>query len=340
MTALLVFIAVTLIWPAFYNATSSPEFPDVRWGLPYEERAPLLEFLVQWWPIIALWVCGCLCVRTLPFSIRWLLIVAPLMLLGIEQVDIESRYNMIEKMWGYTWGAALVGLFPIVAIRVRPYFVAAIAAARIPRPDESNSESLQVVFEWFGLLFRFFRPLVFLAVVSAVLFSASVSLAGYVWDLHGGNWDGSAFQLEGNQYLRIDDQKRHILQVMSQVRHATFLSGKTAWCYNEAPSLAVFTGNKSYIAWTTFESLTNYKGEVAYRDKLDNDFYSGAMTDRLHFLQANNIAGVLVWPADAIADDALASLRKDLEPAYEYIDCKGSGDKNAGIFLQRPLPRN
>jgi hypothetical protein len=64
------------------------------------------------------------------------------------------------------------------------------------------------------------------------------------------------------------------------------------------------------------------------------------MTDRLHFLEANRITGVLIWPDDNLSDDYLAGLRKELEPAYDYIDCKGDGANNAGVFLLRPLPRN
>jgi hypothetical protein len=128
--------------------------------------------------------------------------------------------------------------------------------------------------------------------------------------------------------------------VVGQTKHLTYLSGKCIWCYNEAPTLAVFTGNKSYIAWSWFETLTNRINEPDYREKLDNDFYSGAMTNRLQFLHDNQIAGVLVWPDDEISDDLLAGLRKELEPAYEYIDCKGEGAQNAGVFLLRPLPQN
>ena len=294
------FIAVTLLWPAFYNATSSPQFPVIKWIDPHD-RAPLLEFLVQWWPILLLWICGCVCFRKLSFGLRWVLIVVPIMLIGIELVTIDSRYNMIEKMWGYTWGTALIALFPVVASRA-------------------------------GVAFRL--------VTILLLFSALVSLSTFVKDVCGGTWDNAAFHLEGTQYITADDQKKRMLQVVGQTKHATYLSGKCAFCYNEAPALAVFTNNKSYIAWSWFESLTNYINEADYRSKLDNDFYSGAMTDRLHFLQANKIAGVLIWPDDNLSDDFLAKLRKELEPTYDYIDCKGSGDKNAGVFLLQPLPQN
>ncbi len=296
----ILFVSVTLLWPAFYAATSSPQFPKIMWTNP-QDRVPLLEFLVQWWPIILLWICGCVCFRSLSFSLRWVLLVVPIMLIGVELVTIDTRYNMVEKMWGYTWGAALIALFPIVASRDR-------------------------------VAFRLITVL--------LLFSALVSLSFFVRDLCGGTWDGAAFHLEGTQYIAADEQKKRMLQVVGQTKHATYLSGKCAFCYNEAPALAVFTGNKSYIAWSWFESLTNYINEAEYREKLDNDFYSGAMTDRLRFLQANKISGVLIWPEDDLSDDFLANLRKELEPTYDYIDCKGTGEKNAGVFLIRPLPEN
>jgi hypothetical protein len=294
------FIALTLFWPAFYNVTSSPQIPAIQWIDP-QDRVPPLEFLIQWWPILILWLCGCICFRSLSFGLRLVLIVVPLMLIGIELVTIDTRYNTIEKMWGYTWAVGLIALFPVIAARA-------------------------------GVAFRF--------VTILLLFSALVSLSCYVWDLRTGNWDGSAFHLDGSQYVRIDDQKKRMLQVVGQTKHVIYLSGKCVFCYNEAPTLAVFTGNKSYIAWSWFESLTNYLSEADYREKLDNDFYSGAMTGRLQFLHDNQIAGVLIWPDDDLSDDFLANLRKELEPAYEYIDCKGSGDKNAGVFLLRPLPQN
>jgi hypothetical protein len=129
-----------------------------------------------------------------------------------------------------------------------------------------------------------------------------------------------------------------MLQILTQVKHATFLSGEAAWCYNESPALAVFTENRSYSAWYYFESVADYPDEALYRSKLNNDFYSGVMTNRLKFLRANNITGVLIWPDDKIPDDYLATLTAELDPDYDYIDCRGSGANNAGVFLKRPLP--
>jgi hypothetical protein len=202
-------------------------------------------------------------------------------------------------MWVYTWAVGLVGLFPFVASRS-------------------------------GIGFWFVKIL--------LLASAFVSLSYFLRDLSGGTWDSSAFHLEGNQYLQIDDQKKRLLQALTQTKHAVYLSGKTAFCYNEAPTLAVFTGNKSYIAWYWFESLTNYIDQAETRQKQNDDFYADAMTDRLHFLQSNNIVGVIIWPDDNLSDEFLDKLRKELAPTYDYIDCKGTGEKNAGVFLIQPLP--
>ena len=290
-----IFIAIALLWPAIYNTTSSPAVPSIQLINP-AERTPLMEFLVQWWPILLLWICGCASFRSLPFGLRWILVAVPVMLFGIEMITIESRYNTIEKMWGYTWGAALVGLFPFVASRS-------------------------------GLVYKL--------VTVVLLFSALASLSVYLRDLAGGTWDGEAFHLEGDRYIVSNDQKNRMLQVVSQTKNTTYLSGKCVYCYNESPALAVFTNNRSYIAWAWFESLTDFQKEADYREKQNNDFYSGAMTERLRFLHDNQIDGVLIWPDDTIPDDALAKLRGELEPTYEYIDCKGSGDQNAGVFLRR-----
>ena len=287
------FASVTLLWPAFYNVTSNPEVPEIKW-INSLDHVPLDEFLVQWWPIIALWIAALCCLRQLTFGVRWFVVVVPLMLIGIETITIESRYNTIEKMWGYTWAVGLVGLFPVIASRV-------------------------------GIAFRM--------VTIVVLACALVSLGSFLHSVCGGSWDGATFHLEGDRYLTIDEQKKRILEIVQPFKHATFLTGKCAFCYNEAPAITVFTGNRSYSAWEWFEERANYADESRVREKLDNDFYSGAMIDRLAFLRSKQITGVIIWPADEISDDALTALRQELAPDYEYVDGKGDGEHNAGVFL-------
>ena len=298
MMIMMVFVGMTLLWPAFYNVTSSPVLQEIK-AIDPHVRVPILEFLFQWWPILGLWICGWICWRDLSFGLRWIMFVVPIMLIGIEYVTIESRYNTIEKMWGYTWGAALMGLFPVVATR---------------------------------------KPVFFRMLTGILLLSATISLFFYLKDiaLRTYSWPSSVMHLTGDNYLTVDDQKKNLLSVLAPYKRATFLSGKSDWCYNESPTVAVFTGNRSYIAWSWFESLTNYQREAEHRQQLNNDFYAGAMTNRLRFLQDNKITGVVIWPGDNISSDALDAIRKDLDPTYVYVDCKGTGGSNAGVFLLRP----
>jgi hypothetical protein len=370
-SALILLGALILLWPSLYDVTSSPEVPDIM-RTKTEWLVSWREFLVQWWPIILLWICGCCLFRQLSFGARWTLVVIPLMLIGVEIITIEGRYNTIEKMWGYTWGTGLITLFPIVAMRAHleevgsylneqfslvwgkwlEYYRAAVR----PTWFEQSWALLGSIFiflwwlirrsvglprkfiEFLGLLF-FNEGLVFRVITGVLLFSATVAL--YAWidnTVKWAPWKDTVFHLEGNGYVVRDDQKKKMLHVMEQVKRATFLSGKSAWCYNESPSLAVFTGNRSYSAWYYFESVANYPQEAEYRSNLNNDFYSGAMADPLKFLHDNNITGVVIWPDDAIPDNYLATLKTKLAADYDYIDCKGEGAQNAGVFLLRPLP--
>ncbi len=313
--ALILLTAIILIWPSLYDVTASPIAPGMMPTKP-EEAAPWREFILQWWPIIVLWICGWCSFRVLPPGVRWILFVLPAMLIGVEWITVEGRYNTVEKMWGYTYGTGLVALFPIVAQR-------------------AEFETLFQAVWRRGSLATF--PYRVITVV--LLLSAAISF--YAWmknTLRWAPWGTSICHLEGDGYILADDQKRKMLQILTQVKRATFLSGKAAWCYNESPTLAVFTGNRSYSAWFYFESVADFPEEALYRANLNNEFYAGTMADPLKFLQSNRITGVIIWPDDQIPDGYLATLTKELQPAYDYIDCRGDGPHNAGVFLVRPLP--
>ena len=304
LTGLVLGAGLLLLWPSLYDVTSSPEVPDLLWTQP-QERAPLAEFLIQWWPVLLLWIYGCCHYRRLEPPLRWVLVVLPLMLVAIEIVTVEGRYNTVEKMWGYTYGAGLIALFPVVARR-----------PAIP------SRILTVI----------------------LLLSAFVSLAGWLRNVNNwmpwGRWPSTAaFNLQGDHYMTEDDQKRRMIEVMTRLKHATFLTGKCAdFNYYESPAPAVFTENRSYATWTYFESVANYRDVAEDREKQNNDFYAGAVPDPLQFLQSHHIAGVMIWPDDHLSADYLANLTRQIDPAYEYFDCKGGGTDNAGIFLLRSRP--
>ena len=315
-------VSLVALWPIFYDVTSSPQVPDILWT-KMEWRAPWREFLVQWWPIILLWIGGCFYFRSLSPAVRWVVVVVPLMLAGVELVTVEGRYNTVEKMWGYTYGAGLIALFPVIAAN------SGLHDLRTPMRAHGIAGVFSALTRRAGLGCRL--------IVLVLLFSATVSL--YSWIANTLRWapwsSGGICQLSGDHYLMIEQQKKEMLRVMKSVKHRTFLSGKCIWCYNEAPALAVFSENRSYIAWSYFESVADYPDVATYREKLNNDFYAGTMADPLTFLTTNQITGIVIWPDDDIPDATLAKLTGQISSNYEYIDLKESGGKNAGIFLTR-----
>jgi hypothetical protein len=297
-----VFIAVAVglvcIWPTLQPIFSAPNAPPIIWNR-IEWRTPMFEFLFQWWPVYTLWL-GLLFVwHKLPAGVRWAHTVVPLMLVAIEFFNIEEgRYNTIEKMWGYTYGAGLVAFFSAVAMRP-------------------------------GIGYRF---LTWVLLASAVISFRGWMHTTFRWI----DWSNSAWHLEGDGILRNNSQRARLLQVLSQFHNATLLTGKVEWAYNASPSLAVFSGNRTYIAWTYSEERYGHKGENDYRAQQVNDFYAGKAPDPLGFLTSHSIAAVVIWPDDNIPDDLVGTLKGQLAPYYNYIDCRGEGPNNAGVFMYQP----
>jgi len=293
----IVALGIVCIWPSLLPLFSSPIPTPIMWNHP-EWRTPLYEFLIQWWPVLILWISLLFVWPKLPTGVKWAWIVVPLMLIGIETINIEDgRYNTIEKMWGYTYGAGLVAFFSAVAMR---------------------------------------RAIAFRVVTALILISASVALYGWMHStLKWVSWS-NAWHIEGNGILRNDPQRARLLQVLSQFQKKTILTGKVDWDYYDSPALAVFSGNRDYIAWTWAEEHYGHQGENDFRAKEVNDFYAGTATDPLGFLTGHSIQAVVIWPDDKIPDDLIATLKTKLSPDYTYVDCRGDGPNNAGVFLSQP----
>jgi hypothetical protein len=152
--ALVLLGALILLWPSLRDVTSSPEVPDILRTRP-EERVAWREFILQWWPILFLWICGLWLVvadfasreRKIQFGVAWVLVVIPLMLIGVELYTVEGRYNTVEKMWGYTWGTGLITRHGPLAFfrRGQPLCVVekyARGAAMAKRPVSSGRRQL------------------------------------------------------------------------------------------------------------------------------------------------------------------------------------------------------
>jgi hypothetical protein len=291
-------VTVVLIWPSLQLIFGAPNSPPMMWN-HVEWRTPFYEFVIQWWPVILPWLALLLVWPRLPVGVKWAHVVVPLMLILIEVFNVEDgRYNTIEKMWGYTYGAGMVVFFSAVAMRS-------------------------------GIGFRIITAL--------LLASSTVAMCGRLHDTFRWiDWHKDAWHVEGTGVLRGDPQRARLLEVLSQLHHATLLTGKVEWGYNASPALATFSGNRTYIAWTYSEEHYGHKGESDFRAQQVTDFYAGKMADPLGFLTSHGIAAVVIWPDDQIPDDVLNNLKTQLAPGYNYIDCRGDGPNNAGVFMAIP----
>ena len=288
--------ALVALWPTLMPLFTAPNSPPVMWTRP-EWRTPLYEFLIQWWPVILLWLALLPGWFKLPPAVRAAHAIVPLMLLGIEFITIEDgRYNTIEKMWGYTFGVGFVALFPAVAAR---------------------------------------RGIGNRLVTGLIVVSSVIALAGWMRGTIQSIDPKDVWHLEANGRLRLDPQRARLLQALSPLHRATLLTGKVIWDYNESPALAVFSENRTYISWTWSEFHYGHGGESDFRADQVNDFYAGKMADPLAFLDGHDIAAVVIWPDDDIPDDLLAKFRQQLGAQYVYIDCRGDGAHNAGVFMRQ-----
>ena len=290
-------LAFALLWPSV-NSLIAGSYPVDIHFTPWVEYTPFWEFVIQWWPIIVPWIFLCFIWRRLGLLARWIHAAVPLLLVFIEVITISDRTLTVEKMWGAVYGVGLVTFIPLV-------FTERSSAFRL----------LTVVF----------------------LFISTIFLGAWgKISLDQGNWRYSAFHLQGDTVFQYDPQKKRLLQILQRFHGVTVLNGKSEEAYNQSPSIVGFSENRCYIAWYYQEYQCGHGGEAEYRDKQSNSFFAGTMADPLAFLRSNDIAAVMIWPEDAIPDNIVQQLQGQLGSDYFYIDCKGDGPNNAGIFLRNP----
>jgi hypothetical protein len=150
------------------------------------------------------------------------------------------------------------------------------------------------------------------------------------------SWPYTAFHLKGDTAFQYDPQKKRLLQILQRFHGVTVLNGKSEWAYNQSPSIVGFSENRCYIAWFSKEVECGHGGVAEYRNNQNNLFFAGTMPDPLSFLRNNDIAAVVIYPDDAIPDSLLQQFQNQLGSDYYYVDCKGDGLNNAGVFLRQP----
>ncbi len=226
---------------------------------------------------------------------RWIHAAVPLLLIFIELVTISDRGLTVEKMWGAVYGASLVTFLPLVFSQ---------------------------------------RNIGFWCLTLPFLCLTAIFIPTWTYICYEQAWSGNVMHLRGDVAIAADPQKQRLLQVLERFHNVTVLNGKSAEAYNQSPSLVGFSENKCYIAWFYQEYQCGHGGEAQFRDQQSNDFFAGKMADPLSFLRSNDIAAVMIFPDDIIPDNLVQKFKDQLKSDYFYIDCKGDGPNNAGVFVR------
>jgi hypothetical protein len=287
-------LGLALLWPSINSLVGGTYPVDIHWT-PWDEYTNKWEFLIQWWPVILPWFALIFIWGRLSLLARWIHAAVPLLLIFIELVTISDRGLTVEKMWGAVYGASLVTFLPLVFSQ---------------------------------------RNIGFWCLTLPFLCLTAIFIPTWTYICYEQAWSGNVMHLRGDVAIAADPQKQRLLQVLERFHNVTVLNGKSAEAYNQSPSLVGFSENKCYIAWFYQEYQCGHGGEAQFRDQQSNDFFAGKMADPLSFLRSNDIAAVMIFPDDIIPDNLVQKFKDQLRNDYFYIDCKGDGPNNAGVFVR------
>jgi hypothetical protein len=280
----------------YYLTSSTPPH-----GYPSaDEHTQIAEFIVQWWPVFLPWLGLLLVCRTVHPAVGILLFVFPVAFLGVESYSFGARFDMTGKNWGFIFCAAWA------------VFIPAIAASRF----------------W---TFRFLLCLIAINCALSFCFWTTYYKRTINWDDVG--------EMEGKGDLRLDSAKARILNALLPLKDQIITTGLSEWSWCESARIANFSGNRDYVTWSfncDNDMVRNGIGEGWRREKVLDEFYQGKNPNALLYLRQRNIAAVIIWPDDNIPDDAIAKLKQQLAPSYQYEDLRDVDNQtppNCGIFL-------
>ena len=289
-------LGVTLLWPALNDLSHGAAPAIFNWS--WDLLRDRWTFIIQWWPLYLPWLLLCFLWPRMNAAQRWLHFLFIPILLATELFYFDERGTMLEKTWSGTFGIGMAMLYPTL-------FAQRAWACRLL--------SVAILLTGFASLGAYFD--------GAYRFAAGT---------------GAALHLEGDHFIQENPQMNRMKEVLSRIHGQNVITGLSHHAWSESTALPAFTENRCYLGWTNAEETCGHPGEANFREKQINAFFAGNLPDPMGFLQLNHIAAILVWPDDHITPDQLEALKKSLAPAYAYIDCKGDGGDNAGVFLRNP----
>ncbi|HEX4141830.1 MAG TPA: DUF2298 domain-containing protein [Candidatus Methylacidiphilales bacterium] len=291
-------VGVTLLWPALNDLSHGAAPAVFNWS--WDLLRDRWTFIIQWWPIYLPWLLLCFFWPRMNPAQRWLHFLFIPILLATELFYFDERGTMLEKTWSGTFGIGMAMLYPTL-------FAQRVWSCRV--------------------------------LSAVILLTGFASLGAYTLGAYEfAKGTGAFLHLEGDHFIQQNPQMSRMEEVLSRIHGQNVVTGIAHRAFFESTALPAFTENRCYLGWTNAEETCGHPGEANFREQQINDFFAGKLADPMAFLQLNKIAAILVWPDDHITPDNLAALKKTLEPTYAYIDCKGDGGDNAGVFLRNPTP--
>lgn len=292
-------LGITLLWPALNDLSHGAASEPFCWTGNLFRDR--WTFIIQWWPIYLPWLLLCFMWPRMNLAQRWLHFLFIPILLATELFYLGERGTMLEKTWSGTFGIGMAMLYPTL----------------------------------FGQKAWSSR------VLSAVILLVGFASLG-AWSLSSYDYTkgtDSFLHIEGDHFLKWDPVMARLEEVLSRLHGQTVITGIAHRAFFESTALPAFTENRCYLGWTNAEEACGHPDEANFRERQINDFFAGTMAAPLSFLAVNKIAAVMVWPDDHIPDAWLSGMKTTLAPDFTYVDCKGSGANNAGIFLRNPAAR-
>ncbi len=270
--------------------------------MPPEGPTPLLEFLLQWWPVYIPWLLLFFWWRRTHPAVRILQILLPLFFLGLEHFNLEARIDTTGKLWGSLFAAGWAAFVPSL-LALRSWTCAPSSPSSSPRPSSPPAS---------GRLLQPHDPM-------------AQRRAAH---------RGRRFPDRPGQGPR--DERRQLGPSQDHHHRAGPCTAST-----DDPLLASLTYNRSYIAWnfTTRLSLEpDTFDDADTRDADVNNLMNGKLPNPLNFLLTKNIWMVVIWPDHNIDPAVVTALQPQLAPAYTYIDWPRPPPRPQGPTRRRLRP--
>jgi uncharacterized membrane protein len=289
----------------------------VGWG----EHAPLLAYVLQFWPIHLLLVFASVAVLGQHKQYLWFVVLLAVFLILIETININDlyvgrfeRFNTTVKWWPWVAALATLLLAPIGLSRLNPGKSARIGTA----------------------------------VVLLISLLYVIGLGRSWLDTWKYDQRKSFGQLDGSAFLRLKGLDAHNPQNITvwhsmmnylKTRPQGVILERTKWderAFTEMGLLPLLTNHPSVCGWASHEQLwRGYQRDIEQRWNRMNEFFLGNLPQPLEFLQSYDVQ-YIIWPGAEDVDPALfEKISGQIGSHYEFVRLDEANPR-LGLWSRRP----